>query len=246
MDSVITTQRIPVTVTYNFREVSGIKLADGVLPPRRLYRSDALHKLDEGGRELLGQLGVTQIVDLRDKQELVDAPSQVDGLAGVTRVHNPILDPDAAPAHWGQITLDMMYEHMIDNRGEQIVQAIRRLANTEGASLVHCTAGKDRTGVVVAFTLMALGASRDDVIENYALTESNLAGAWLEDMLAQMARFNVSESAELIRMVGSSPAELMEATLSRAELLNGSVVEYLKLRGLTRRDFEALQTKLLN
>lgn len=236
--------RIDLPVTYNFREVSGYQTPDGSIAAGRLYRSDALHRVDETGRERFASLGISTVIDLRDDSERRDAPSQLEGI-DVELVANPILDPEAAPAHWGDVTLSRMYHHIVDERGAQLVQALRGVSAASGAALVHCTAGKDRTGLTVAFALLTAGVDRDDVIADYAMTESNLAGSWVDDMLAQMKRFGVEATPAVVELVSASPAELMDQILSRVESEYGGAERYLDRLGFGASEQELLRKKLI-
>ncbi|MFP3381581.1 tyrosine-protein phosphatase, partial [Bacillus sp. SIMBA_069] len=71
--------------------------------------------------------------------------------------------------------------------GTQLATAVRLIADSgEDPVLVHCTAGKDRTGLVVALALLAAGVDREDVVADYAQTADNLAGPWADAMLERM------------------------------------------------------------
>src|SRR6185436_9770532 len=112
--------------------------------------------------------------------------------------------------------------------------------------VVHCTAGKDRTGIVVALTLLAVGVDRDAVIEDYARTEGNLAGEWLEDMVTMIGRYGVPDTPELRVLMGGSPREALEGVIETVERAHGSTREYLLASGLTLHELAALEALLID
>ncbi|HCM51314.1 MAG TPA: protein-tyrosine-phosphatase, partial [Microbacterium sp.] len=165
-------RRHAVAGLYNLRDTGGYRAAGGTSRWGKLLRSDALHRIDATGRDRLAEIGVAHIIDLRGGDERATAPSAVDGLE-VTVHHLPVFD-DADPAAQAttHVGLVPVYDHIVDERGAQLVDAIRVIiaADDDDAVLVHCTAGKDRTGLVVAFALAAAGVDRDDVVADYAAT----------------------------------------------------------------------------
>ncbi len=115
----------------------------------------------------------------------------------------------------------------------------------DDAVLVHCTAGKDRTGLVVALALLAAGVDRAEVVADYALTSANLAGPWADAMLARMREAGAEIGPDLEEIVTASPAELMEAVIARWDAEWGSPSGYLRAYGFTDADLAALTAALL-
>jgi protein-tyrosine phosphatase len=238
----------PVAGLYNLRDTGGYRAERGTTRWGKLFRSDALHRIDEEGRGLLARLGVTDIVDLRGNDERSSSPSLLDGLPAQVH-HLPVFD-DAAPAAQagGRIGLVEIYDHMIDERGTNLVAAIRVIADSapDDAVLVHCTAGKDRTGLVVALALLAAGVDRDDVVADYALTAERLSGEWAETMLARFDRPDVELTPELVELITQSPAPVLEALLDRIDNEYGSVAGYLQAHGLTDDELARLTASLID
>lgn len=104
-------------------------------------------------------------------------------------------------------------------------------ARHESAVLVHCTAGKDRTGIVVALALSAVGVDRSLVVADYARSQDYLDGVWLKGMLALIARHGVDETPELRMLLGGSPPEVLEGVLDLIDERHGSVRQYLLAGG---------------
>ncbi|MFT4028716.1 MAG: tyrosine-protein phosphatase [Protaetiibacter sp.] len=232
--------------TYNLRETGGYRAAGGTTRWGKLFRSDALHRLDESAREQLRLLGIRQVIDLRDPSEAEEAPSRLDGLELV--VHElPVFDgADPARMLGGDASLEKVYAQMIERHGTNLGRAVRVVARSgDEPVLVHCTAGKDRTGLVVAFALLAAGVDREDVIADYAQSEVHLAGEWADGMRARFAGHGVVLVPEVDALISSSPAELLSGILDRLEAEHGSIIAYLASIGVGEEDIEAARTALL-
>lgn len=133
------------------------------------------------------------------------------------------------------------YLRYLSRRPDSIVAALRAIAEPEGATVVHCAAGKDRTGVVVALALSVAGVPRNSIAEDYALTQSQMAL-----ILAHLARSDLYDR-EVTQpdQIPTASAEVMEAVLSAVETKFGSVLGWLASHGWTERDTEALHAKLV-
>ncbi|QNA91608.1 MULTISPECIES: tyrosine-protein phosphatase [unclassified Microbacterium] len=233
---------------YNLRDTGGYRAAGGTSRWGKLFRSDALHLLDASGRSLIAELGIAHVIDLRGADELRTAPSALDGVA-VQVHHLPVFD-DAAPASQADMRLGLapIYDHMVDRRGAQLADAVRVIAaaDDDEAVLVHCTAGKDRTGLVIAFALSAAGVDRDEVVADYAQTADNLRGEWAERMLAGFRASGGELTPEIVELVTASPAEVLDVLLARIEKEHGSVRSYLGANGLSAPDLDRLAAVLVH
>lgn len=232
---------------YNLRDTGGYRAADGISRWGKLFRSDALHLLDDSGRELIIDLGIAHVVDLRGSDELHTAPNALDGVT--LQVHHlPVFD-DAAPATQAHLRLGLtsIYDHMVDERGANLADAIRVIAaaDEDDAVLVHCTAGKDRTGLVVAFALSAAGVDRDEIVTDYAQTAENLRGEWTERVLAGFSDTGAELTRDVVELVTASPAEVLDALLGRIDREHGSVRDYLASHGLSHADLDRLAAVLV-
>lgn len=239
-------RRLPVAGTYNLRDTGGYPAAGGSTRWGRLFRSDALHNLTAESRRSLADLGITTVVDLRTPDELRTAPSGVDG-AAVTVHHVPIFDDNPATASLRDVTLERVYDAMIEQGGANLARAAAVIAAAgEGAVLVHCTAGKDRTGVLVALVLLAVGVEREAVVADYAATEANLAGEWADGMLAALRSNGFEPDAAAVELISASPAALIEHVIDRVEAGWGSAAGYLRAGGLADAELDALRTALIH
>jgi protein-tyrosine phosphatase len=235
-------RRHDVGGTHNLRDVGGYRAATGTTRWGRLYRSEALHRIDEPGREQFAALGIRQIIDLRDDYEVELAPSRIDGLE-ITVHRIPVFARKVAVPETG--TLADAYEKMIDEHAATLVRAVQVIADAEGDTvLVHCMAGKDRTGLVIALTLLAAGVDRADVVDDYAATEVNLRGEWMDRARADLVASGREVSAHFNDLFGS-PAALLDRTIDRIEERHGSVLEYLRASGLDDDSIGRLRAALI-
>jgi len=238
--------RIPVPGTYNFRDVGGLPAQTGRVRSGVLFRSDGLHRLGEAGKDELRELGVGIVIDLRDENEARYMPDDLDGL-DVEVLRLPVFEGSGASQGARGISLDALYARIVTQHAPVVVSALREIAGAgERAVVVHCTAGKDRTGVVVALALRAVGVDREAVIDDYARAEANLAGEWLEEMVALVGRYGIHDTPELRVLMGGSPREAIEGVLDEVERAHGSTREYLLAAGLALHELAALETLLID
>ncbi|MFF2270998.1 tyrosine-protein phosphatase [Agromyces sp. NPDC058136] len=240
-----TSMRIPVPGTFNFRDVGGLPARNGVVREGVLFRSDGLHRLGDAGKAELRELGVGIVIDLRDENEAQRMPDDLDGLE-VEVLRLPVFEGSGASQGMAGISLEALYERIVTQHASVVVDALREISSAgERSVIVHCTAGKDRTGVVVALALMAVGVDRESVVDDYARTEANLAGEWLEEMVELIGRYGVPDTPELRTLMGGSPREAIEGVLDSVERAHGSTREYLLASGLDLADLAALETLLV-
>ncbi|MDO4399766.1 MAG: tyrosine-protein phosphatase [Coriobacteriia bacterium] len=189
----------------NIRSLGGIPTKDGSLVRAgKLLRSAELSNASPAELQLLARkYQVRTIIDLRTGFERRPAPDpQIDGVENVVVPLLPMKTigvvredynwTEMLTMRWNPDDYDMrrIYEHMVDEATSDEWQTIFQvlLDNHEGAVLWHCTNGKDRTGVVAAIILSALGARRADIIEDYLVTNRYLAGRRREIMAEAEAK----------------------------------------------------------
>jgi protein-tyrosine phosphatase len=241
----VVAERIPVNGTYNFRDVGGYPVPEGVVRRGKLFRSDGLARLGVEGRRTLRELGVRVVIDLRDDFETQAMPDDVDGL-DLQRLHLPVFEGSGASASTIGITLAGLYEKILLQHRDVVVRALREIADTgKEAVVVHCTAGKDRTGIVVALALSVTGVDRGTVVADYAATQANLHGAWLDGMIALVRSHGVEVTPDLRIILGGSPPEALEESLDLIDRRFGGVREYLLDAGLSEVELAKLRSVLV-
>ena len=236
-------RKIELAGLANLRDVGGYPTAGGdgaVVPWRTLLRSDALHQLEPAGLQQLAGLRLRTIVDLRTDLEAEIAPSPLDGLTvRHTRVSILGSDLESLP----QTGLDDLYAFVIDERGAAIADAIRPLcAGQAFPALVHCSAGKDRTGIVIALVLAVLGVPDDIIAADYALSGGYLDPRHISAIGQLQASAGLGD--ELAEELLVSPPHLILDALGRARASHGSAEGYLLAHGLSDADLAALRAAL--
>lgn len=217
--------RLDIPGTHNFREVV-VAVDGGAVRPGSLYRSDALNRLTRSGRAALAALGVRRVVDLRGGfDRWLGGPDRLRG-TGAQLVRIPVL-AGAAPRDAGTLCLETLYRQVLTEHGAEVGAAIRCVADAGGPVVVHCTAGKDRTGLVVALVLLALGADLEDVVADYAATEAHLSGEWSPRTLRRLRLLGVRLTDGLVAVVTGSPEAALRDTLAWLDATYGGWRPYL-------------------
>ncbi len=232
----------------NFRDLGGYPTADGrTLRWRLLFRSDALHAVSDADvRRLRDDLAVTDIVDLRSTYELSNEGRGPLEREPIIFHHNPLFDgdPSAADAsHVTEMSLGERYLGMMEHGHAKITNAVRLLARAKGAAVYHCAAGKDRTGVISAIVLSALGVADELIVADYALS-----GERIDEIIARV--MSMKGYQDTLRempedTLHAKPAS-METVLAGVADRWGSVAGYLGEGGLSADDLALLRSKCLD
>ena len=232
--------------TFNFRDLGGYPGLDGrTVRWRRLFRSDSLHNIGADEAEAFAALGVRTVVDLRRGFE-IERHGRVSDDHGVDYRHLPLDHVD-----WEEIEhpADTPHERWLADRylnfAEQGTEALAGtlsvIAEEDRAPVVvHCMAGKDRTGVACALTLSLLGVPDRDVAEDYALTTAAMAP--LTERLREADPDMVDGKDHMF----DSPAEAMALFLADLRQLHGSTEAYARSIGVTDDQITALRGHLLD
>jgi protein-tyrosine phosphatase len=235
-------RHLSVDGTCNLRDVGGYPAhSGGSVAWRTLFRSDSLHRLDSNGVAALARLGLRTIVDLRADIEVEQRPNAVAGLpARIVRA--PVVrDPAVLPPLTG---LGEEYRYTIDACGHSLGAAVRELC-APGAlpALVHCAAGQDRTGIVIALVLAVLGVPDELIGADYSLSLVYLD----PDSAAVIGRLKACGSGDNVTAeLLSGPARLILDVLARARAAGGgSVRGYLRAHGVGAADLAELRSALV-
>jgi protein-tyrosine phosphatase len=142
----------------------------------------------------------------------------------------------------GKLTVAQTYVRYLLDRPDSIVAALRLIARADGATIVHCAAGKDRTGVVVAIALGSVGVDRDEIVTDYVRT-----GERIERVLARMNKTETYSS----EVVAAQARRVAPQAASMAEFLGeidrqfGGVGGWLETQAWTEQDQAALHHALI-
>lgn len=232
-----------VAGAVNFRDTGGLPVGDGgATRSGVLFRSGNLAQLEQPGVDALRTLGIRRIIDLRADDEVDHAPSRVAGM-DVRTQRVPLFLGSVASFFADDIPLTEMYRRLVDDSAAGLVEVVRGVL-AEQPVLVHCTVGKDRTGVTVALTLAAAGVDTEAVVADYARTES-LLPQWRNKRVVGMLRRMHPEAVHLEDLATRSPAPVMRELLADLARRYGSVEDYLRAQGMTDDELAELRRVLV-
>jgi len=215
----------------NFRDLGGYP-GHGGRPVRwrMLFRSDHLGGLTEGDRQTLTALGLTRTFDFRGVAERAATPYE---LPGVTQ-HSLAIEPsvvqrmqDVAAAGaelTAPVVVDLMkdlYRGLVNDQAGRFAELFEHLLQADAPVVIHCTAGKDRTGVAAALLLLALGVSRDWVVQDYLLTN---------EVFQRPATPRSDTPAEALAVLWRVQEGFLDAALDAVDADHGGVHRYLQQR----------------
>ena len=249
-----------LTGVENFRDFGGYPVG----PDRRvkrglLYRSGRPSAATEADEALLHRLGISTIVDLR----LPDERREHQTGDWNARYQTITSDVGGDVNHWraflrsGNVSATTVEAYMLElyrsiPYHERFIDLFSRyfraLATADGAVLVHCTAGKDRTGIIVALTHYMLSVAREDIYYDFLLTNRDRSyethGASVQQALSEEAGQPIEEPA--VRAAMGTPPEYLDATFDALRARSGSVEAYLEeALGVDGAIREMIQTRLL-
>jgi protein tyrosine/serine phosphatase len=239
------TRRLAWEGCLNARDLGGYDTADGRQTRwGAVVRSDSPAGLTPAGRAALAGYGVRAIIDLRLGDEIARSPNPFaePGDHGIAYRNLSVIDP-AAGYPPGTLTLAENYLWMLDRFGGFVAEVLAAIAAApEGGVLVHCAAGKDRTGLISALLLGLVGVPAETIAADYALTAELLRPRdqeWLEHGPGERA----DREAMLARYAAT--AEVMLEVLRGLDERHGGVEGYLRAAGATPADLERVRARLL-
>ncbi|MBZ0301038.1 MAG: tyrosine-protein phosphatase, partial [Anaerolineae bacterium] len=257
---VVAERALPLEGVANARDIGGYRTADGQrVRWGQVYRSGALGGATDADLEMLQALGIRLVCDLRSVDEVADDADRLPHNPAPVYRHLPIegggrtrdqirtllLNP-----HNLQALMDKTYtEHIIGQSGPIFGSMLRDMADPANLPiLIHCTAGKDRTGVIVALLLAALGVPDEVIIADYSL--SNRFFTTFRDFIAgkfkQPQAFLFGIHIDDFQPLITAPPQTMQHTLDYIRQRYGSVEAYLEqAAGVDADTLAALKANLL-
>jgi protein-tyrosine phosphatase len=244
----------------NVRDVGGLPTGDGgQTVPGRVLRADNLQDLSAADVEKLVQkIGLTAVVDLRSAFELAaEGPAPLDSVPGVEHAHHSIV-PEVgdtsevvAAALLAKREADLRrypsdrwcghYLGYLEERGPEVTGAMRSIARSEGAVIVHCAAGKDRTGVIVALALSVAGVTREAIVADYVATSERADRVFQRLLASPTYHDDLSRSSADVQR---ARPETMAGFLAEIDRLYGGAHGWLASNGFTQQDQDLLYAKL--
>lgn len=176
-------RRLPFDGAVNFRDIGGYRARDGrVVRSHRVFRSDSLAELTSGDLARIGALELSTICDLRHETERSAKPNRFPASAEPTtkaigflahRAYEMVAAAHGADADPEVLREDIReaYRHFVREQADTYRTMFELLLDADNLPmLVHCTSGKDRTGIAIALILMALDVPDETIREDYMLS----------------------------------------------------------------------------
>ncbi|WP_371780427.1 tyrosine-protein phosphatase [Streptosporangium subroseum] len=225
---------------YNVRDLGGMRTADDRETRwGAVVRSDTPHRLTPAGWAALAGYGIRTIVDLRNDGEHL--PAAADRPAGLTIVRVP-LDDRADTEFWnglgrGVYGTPLYYRPFLERKAERCAAAVTAIARAEpGGVLLHCVAGRDRTGLITLLLLMLAGVAPGDIASDYELSTVRL-----RPLYAKLGE--PDEAPRIQALLDRANTSAREIILSTVESLDAEA--YLRAGGVSDTDLAAVRTLIL-
>ena len=247
---------LPMDGSHNTRELGGYKTTDGkTIKWGKLFRSDKLSDISSADQEYLQNLGIKKIVDFRSEQEKAEDPNIIP--TGIKYVEMPI-SVDGAMRSKIEAVLkgetDRKVESFLIDANREFVtdytdvyeNFLRGLIDEDVPTLFHCTAGKDRAGFAAAITLIALGVSKADVINDYMKTNT-FTQERIEEILGQIELMSLYQAdVEILRPLLGVEQIYIETAFKTAEEKYGSLENFIRVGlNISDADIKKLRNKFL-
>jgi protein-tyrosine phosphatase len=209
-----------------------------------IVRSDNLDKLPPASQQAVIDYGVTTVIDLREREEIERQPDVFATSDVVKYLHLPMKgSPEIVSGALEFDTREDLYLYYLEHCTPQIRAVLEAIAGVErGCTLVHCVAGKDRTGIVAALLLALAKVPPKTIAHDYGITSLYLAEKvqrWREKLIearADVTRFD--------REV-ACPPESMQIVLAEIERRHGGAASYMRTIGLPEPSIDRLRARLV-
>lgn len=233
----------------NARDVGGMTTSDGRrLRSGRLLRSGSVSAVtQEDVDHLVQSVGLRTVIDLRQPAESGGRPHAL-APHGIRVIELPLWaysgTLDNAIPELSHPDLAAVYFAYLERSAEMVVEVLEILGNPDNlATLIHCTAGKDRTGVTVAMLLDILGVSHEQIVLDYAASAADMPR--VVELLRESSRFTGFEISSEMSWLLKAEATTMEAFLERLTKELGGARQWAMANGATTELLERLGRNLL-
>ena len=231
-------RRLAWDACLNVRDLGGLPAGDQVLRRGVLVRASVIGGLTSLGRDAMLSHGICTVIDIRGDDEVAETPSPF--ALGVVYRRVPVSSLRMMGLHHAAHDARLADElRAVAVRGGGLAESFAAIAEAEPGILLHCTAGRDRTGLVVALLLAALGVPDDEIVADYVASDDALA--------AEYVRFK-SLNPDRVAAVDDGIAKrawVMDQTLAALRTSFGGATRYLAHAGAPAACLAAIRAKLL-
>jgi len=249
---------------YNFRDLGGYHTQNGSFVRKGLiYRSGSLDRASDSDLQVLSDLGIRTICDLRTHQEKERWPDRFPRNSHVKALHFPIkvskhnesgfisqlfslLFGEARKLNYAQATEDAYREYVTDFRSEfsQIIKLAAEPSNLP--MLIHCAAGKDRTGFACSLLQLLLGLPQETILADYLLTNRYLEQFKVEMLDKLKVFFILGVSKQKFMPLLDARSEYLLAAFDQIHREHGTIEAYFRdALGIRAEERTQLQETLL-
>lgn len=255
----------------NVRDLGGITTPNGTIVYGRLIRGDKLNRLTNQDKLLLQDIPLTRVIDLRTPSAFEKDPDILwDGVEYLlVTVINKTTFGITYEGSTGKEIADMLQDGVarMQAKGEivegHVRQIYRKLVSEEfsrnafgtfiktlacqpkdGATLWHCSVGKDRCGTCTALLLHCLGASKEQILEDYMLTNTQTANS-TQGIIARVKPYLSEKNMALLHSMLTVQESYLDAFYDEMQQLFGGIDQFVAACGITEQDIAALRTHYL-
>ncbi|MBI1277750.1 MAG: protein-tyrosine-phosphatase [Anaerolineaceae bacterium] len=242
-------RNLDVEGSYNVRDLGGYSTADGHHTRWKVFvRAGNLDKVSPAGCQYISDYGIKTVIDLRDEWEVEDFPNVFAQSDHVRYMSLPLLGNQLSQDEVWKLEnqklfqLEALYSRYLDHCQAQIGSIMAAISESTPGTLFHCYAGKDRTGLIAALVLSAVGVSSEDIAEDYAQTSQHI-----KHLVAQWEEYAIKNDYDmrLLKRDSSAMPETMVNTLTYLTEHYGGVNEYLARCGVGDEQIAELRRRFV-
>ncbi len=243
---------IPLQGAWNVRSFAGLQGRNGPIPATAFVRTADLGRLTAADRDALAAAGVTLDIDLRTADEQSQSPDLLADDARFAYQRISLMGTEKMDLQKMMTTfpdsLGEAYVQWLGHSQPQFKQVFQRIAaQQDGTVLFHCTAGKDRTGIIAGLLLDLAGVPKAQIVHNYAISAHYLEGQPKDSAMNAQIKAMLEKHPEIARkmagMSGTAPQN-MEQFLAALHSQYGGAEGYLKSIGVSAQEIQQLKVRL--
>lgn len=243
---------VPLEGAFNLRDLGGLPTADGrLVRTGRVFRADSPALLTDADKSVVTSLQVAQVIDLRSGEEAEEGTWAVH--PNMRRELFEIIDPAKHPTPSNGVVMPAMPDHeafaqryvnRLTEGGPKLAAAAQTLTRSVDEGVIfHCSAGKDRTGLLAAFVLSALGVDREHVIADYGASDEPMQRKF--EFHKANPETMTFDPAQVPPLMLRAPSPVMRRLLELADEQWGGIVARFQECGFSDDDLAELRGKLL-